>query len=289
MEESNNLLAALHAMLKMKTGVVEPTASLEPSPSTSSARKRPHASEQSSSTKKRRLEHSVQKSVGNTFSTVSIPTRDAIDLSEFLNSAKDEICNVISNELVERKALKFYLSVNLELERNSADREATTTTPYLHSLPSVVLESTDLDEEFQTAADRLKDLLDVFQGEGSGFTLKSVQKCVVNVASYDVIGGSSFIKLPVYIQNKKATVNIKNTDDKCLSILYSISYVRKPPNSNKPKQSDSTTKKDLKNFNVDGLKFPLPIKQIPKIRKTERRFFCKQLCCGRGEGKKSFE
>ena len=269
MEESKNLLAALEQMLAMKTVGVEPSASLEPVPSTSSARKRPHAIDESSPAKKRRVEHSVQKSVGNTFATVSIPTRDAIDLNEFLNTAKDEICSVISNELVERKALKFYLSVNLELERNSVDGAVTTTTPYLHSLPAVVLESSDLEEQFQTASERLKDLLDVFQGEGSGFTLKSVQECTVNVATYDVIGGSSFIELPAYIQNKKATVNIKNTDDKCF--LFCLSYVRKPPNSKDPNRPNHY-KKDLQNFNVDGLKFPLPIKQIPKFENQNPDF-----------------
>ena len=267
MEESNNLLAALQAMLKMKTVVVEPTASLEPEPTTS--KKRPHAPDQSSPTKKRRLEHSVQKSVGNTFSTVSIPTRDAIDLNEFLNTAKDEICSIISNELVERKALKFYLSVNLELERNSVDGAVTTTTPYLHSLPSVVLESSDLEEQYQTASDRLKHLLDVFQREGSGFTLKSVQECTVNVATYDVIGGSSFIELPTYIKNKKAAVNIQNDDEKCF--LFCLSYVRNPPNSNVPNRAFHY-KKDLVNFNVDGLKFPLPIKQIPKFENQNPEF-----------------
>ena len=166
MEESNNLLAALQAMLKMKKDVVEPTASSVPTPSTStsSERKRPHTPDQSSSTKKPRLQHSVQKSVGNTFSTISIPTRDAIDLHEFLNSAKAEICSVISNELVERKALKFYLSVNLELERNSVDGAVTTTTPYLHSLPSVDLESSDLEEQFQTAAGQIERSVECLPG-----------------------------------------------------------------------------------------------------------------------------
>ena len=186
-----------------------------------------------------------------------------------MNTSKDEICSVISNELVERKALKFYLSVNLELERNSVDGEVTTTTPYLHRLPSVLLESSDLDEQYQTASDRLKDLLDVFQGEGSGFTLRSAQECTVNVATYDVIGGSSFIELPAYIQNKKATVNIKNDDEKCF--LFCLSYVRKPPNSKDPNRPNHY-KKDLANFNVDGLKFPLPVKQIPKFENQNPEF-----------------
>ena len=86
------------------------------------------------------------------------------------------------------------------------DGEVTTNTPYLDSLPSVVLKSSDLEELYQTTSDRLKDLLDVFQGEGSSFTLRSVQKCTVNVATYDVVSGSSFIELPVYIRNKMACV-----------------------------------------------------------------------------------
>ena len=179
------------------------------------------------------------------------------------------ICSVISNELVERKALKFYLSVNLELERNSVDGAVTTTTPYLHSLLSVVLESSDLEEQFQTASDRLKHLLKVFQGEGSGFSLKSILECSVNVATYDVIGASSFIQLPAYIQNKKATVKIKNSDEKCF--LFCLSYIRKPSIYKEPNQPYHY-KKDLKNFNVEGLKFPLPVKQIPKFENQNPEF-----------------
>ena len=100
------------------------------------------------------------------------------------------------------------------------DGAVTTTTPYLHSLPSVVLDSTDLNEQFRTASERLKDLLDVFQGEVSGFTLRSVQECTVNVATYDVVGGSLFIELPVYIKNKMACVNIQNTDEFCFCTAY---------------------------------------------------------------------
>ena len=161
--------------------------------------------------KKPRLEPDLsEKSIGNTFSTIDISVGTSRDLTVFLEQAKGDICEVIENELVGRKALKFYLPVNPELERISTEGEEVTSAPYLHSLPSVVLESTDLEEQYQTASDRLKDLLDVFQGEGSGFTLRSILGCTLNVATYDVIGGSSFIELPAYIKNKKATVNIKN-------------------------------------------------------------------------------
>ena len=50
-----------------------------------------------------------------------------------------------------------------------------------------------------------------------------------------------------------------------------MSYVRKPPNSNVPNQPYNY-KKDLQNFNVDGLKLPLPVKQIPKFEAQNKEF-----------------
>ena len=225
MEESSNLLAALEAMLKMKSVVIEPSTTLETTPSTSSARKRPHESDHVLEAKKPRVEPSVRQSVGNTFSTIDIPVGTSRDLSVFMEQAKEDICGVIEDELNNRKALKFYLTVNLELERTSVDGGVTTTTPYLHSLPCVVLESSDLEEQFQTASQRIKFLLETFEGEGSGFSLRSIKECTVNVATFDVIGGSSFIELPAYIQNKKATVNVKNADE----FFFILFVVREEP------------------------------------------------------------
>ena len=93
MEESNNLLTALQAMLAMKTVMDESATSPEPGssisvPSSSSARKRPHEGVNSNPPKKPRLEHSVQKSVGNTFSTIGIPVGTSRDLTVFLEQAK---------------------------------------------------------------------------------------------------------------------------------------------------------------------------------------------------------
>ena len=173
---------------------------------------------------------------------------------------------MISNKQIERKALKFYLSVNLQLERISVDGGVVTTILFLHSLQSLVLESTDLDEEYQTASDRLKHLMKVFQGEGSGFSLKSEQGCAVNVASYDVLWGSLFIELPAYIQNQKVTVNNKNADKFCF--LYCLSYVRKLGFEN-PNRT-CLYKEDLRNFNVDGVKFPLAVKQIPEFENQNK-------------------
>ena len=91
----------------------------------------------------------------------------------------------------------------------------------------------------------------------------------MNMASYDVIGRSYFIKLPAYIQNKNATVNIQNADKFCF--LYFLSYVRKPPNTKNPNRP-THYEKDLVNFDVSGLKFLLPVKQVPKFENQNEEF-----------------
>ena len=233
MDESKNLLAALQTMMKFKqTAAIEPTDTLEPDPSTSSARKRLHVADESSPTKKRRVEHSVQKSIGNTFATIPIQVSENIDMNEFLSSAKDEIRTKISEELDERNALKFYIIVKAQLSRTNSDGDEQIATPYFCSIPKIILHSTDIADEIDTAGERIKELLATHEGHGSGFKLDIILDCQLQVATYDRIGGSSYIPLPKYIQSKNATVNIKNTDEKCF--LFCMSYVRNPPNSDNP-------------------------------------------------------
>ena len=120
----------------------------------------------------------------------------------FLERIKQEVKEIISEELSRRKALKFYITLNLELQRISTDGDIQLASPYLHSRPAVVLYGTDLDAEIESANARLTDLLECFQENGSGFTLSHVASCVVNVVTYDNIGGSSFIELPLHVKSK---------------------------------------------------------------------------------------
>ena len=191
MDESKNLLTALEKMLAMKTAVV--TDSLEPTPSTSglstsSARKRLHVADQTSSSKKPRLEPSVKKSVGNTFASIPIRVTQDIDMNEFLAQAKGEILQKISEELNERNALKFYLNVTTQLSRTSTDGEEQITTPYFCSIPKIILHSTDIGSEIDIAGERVKELLATHEGQGSGFKLDTILDCQLHVANYDRIG-----------------------------------------------------------------------------------------------------
>ena len=74
----------------------------------------------------------------------------------------------------------------------------------------------------------------------------------------------SYIKLPPIIQNKKATINIKNKDDKCFMYCLGIALDPNPEKNHLEKVS-----KHLKNVCIDlglnSIKMPVSLKDIPKI------------------------
>ena len=131
-----------------------------------------------------------------------------------------------------------------------------------------MLQSTDIHEQIDEASDRIKELLEIHEGRGSGFSLDFILDCQLNIASYDKIGGSSNPPLSKYIQSKKATLNIKNKDDK--NFLYCLSYVRKPvvEHAQRPLQYI----KDFNNFDISGIKFPVTLNQIEKFEQQNPDF-----------------
>ena len=71
-----------------------------------------------------------------------------------------------------------------------------------------------------------------------------------------------------YIQSKKATVNIKKKDNK--NFLYCLSYARKPVV--KDAQRPSHYIKDLNNFDISGMKFPVTLNQIAEFEQHNPDF-----------------
>ena len=57
--------------------------------------------------------------------------------------------------------------------------------------------------------------IDRFTTEGSGWSVIDLLNHDLHVNKYDLLIARSYIKLPDEIQNKRATINIQNSDDKC--------------------------------------------------------------------------
>lgn len=104
---------------------------------------------------------------------------------------------------------------------------------------------------------------------GSGFTSR-INSMEIQINYHDPLRASSFIKLPKYLADKHAIINVKNNDDKCFmwSVLCAIENIRRgvgQPISHPERISNyEPFKRQLK---FRGIDFPVSVKDINKFEK----------------------
>ena len=118
-----------------------------------------------------------------------------------------------------------------------------------------------MDEQLDRAVGTITTRIEDFTEMGSGWSIKGINTLRIHIASFNPIGGSSYIPTPKKIATTKAIVNVKNTDDQCF--VYSI-LAHLHPASN---YSDLPWKYSpfIDELNVSGLEFPLKVQQVPRF------------------------
>ena len=83
----------------------------------------------------------------------------------------------------------------------------------------MIMNEYDIESALQGMRSDIELRIDRFTMEGSGWAVIGLLNHDLHVNSYDPLAARSYIPLPSEIQNKKATINIKNDDDKCFYLL----------------------------------------------------------------------
>jgi len=147
----------------------------------------------------------------------------------------------------------------------TADGDVENQIVHLRTGASDLFPGDDILPEIDAANDKLLNRLEVFESQGSGWTLQNVEKLDLDIARFNPIGGSSFIPSPDRIKNTHCCLNIQNEDELCF--LYSIAASVIKIESKKHPYLAHHYREAINNFNIDGLTFPLPPNQIPKFEK----------------------
>jgi len=142
----------------------------------------------------------------------TIDGKQGTDAATFLNTVRPLVVNLLE---INRNT-KFQLVLTCTMKRVSilTGEVITTDAPFL-SRTEVNLEATDLGELYTNAIDKIKESLANFQLTGSNWRFKAVQKLEINTVKYRPLKGSSYIPLPKELANKKAIINMTNTDNEC--------------------------------------------------------------------------
>ena len=105
-------------------------------------------------------------------------------------------------------------------------------------------------------------------GEGSGWIIDSVIEHNISISKYNLLAGSSYIKLPKELDHpRKALINIQNVDDNECFKLSLVGYLnfadRNPTRITKPDKEFSK----MLHFKV--IKFSVKVRDIHKILKKK--------------------
>ena len=100
----------------------------------------------------------------------------------------------------------------------------------------------------------------------SGFTIDYIMHLDIDFHRLVLTRGSSYIDLPEWIEQKKAVINPKNTDEECFkwAVIASLHHEEIGKNP----QRITKLKLFKERYNWEGLKFPMAINEIGKFEKN---------------------
>ena len=103
--------------------------------------------------------------------------------------------------------------------------------------------------------------LDDEQLEGSGFVLNGIVNVIMEVYKVNDIQAFSWVELPEKFRNNKSIINIKNDDQFCFLWCILAHFIPVEDQKNRTSSYSMHTNKLI----LNGLEFPMKIKDIPKL------------------------
>ena len=187
------------------------------------------------------------------------------DIFEALGNGVYAMKETIQQEQAEKGAIKFYLSLYANFHLSVDNSFKTDPPAVLPTEPVEVLESTYLNDTLDSLYDMLIAAIDKFEYRGSGWILDKLLKLDLHVLQYSPLHASTYMPLPNEISIKKAVVNIQNIDQKCflwaaIAGVFTNSCLVKPERVSNYYPFEHA-------FNLQGITFPVTLKDIPKFEK----------------------
>ena len=182
------------------------------------------------------------------------------DPNKLFRDKKSVITQQIVKKLKELGGLKFQLGLTIIFYKDD-DAEKKIVTGVLHG-QMAILTTDKIDEFYNNSSAQIQTGIEKFTNAASGLEIDHCIKIYLNIAKYEPLKGSSYIPLPKALANKKAMINVKNDDNKCLE--WALKSALYPAKTNVCNKYRYTKYGDL---NMNSIDFPTPISQIPKVEK----------------------
>ena len=162
------------------------------------------------------------------------------------------------------KGLKFVETLRVTFKKLVKD-EIEYKTAYFNSKPQTIINNVEIPEALQSSKQQILNMIAQWVSEGSGWTMQSVYNHYLNIAQYQPMKGSSYIKLPQELRNsRRGLINMKNEDNECFRWCH-IRCLN--PQDKDPQRIKKSDKEYINKLDYSGIEFPVTTKQYNKIEK----------------------
>ena len=194
-----------------------------------------------------------------------LDSKDPLNQMMLLNTRKTYLLDKRLNLL---KGIKCNETLEIKFEKLGSEGKMIEKSFTFTSRPEVITNKNDIESALQNMRSEIEDRIDRFTMEGSGWAVIGVLNHDLHVNKYDPLAARSYIKLPAEIQNRLATINIQNADDKCF--IYCLGRALDPnPEPSKLERVSSHLKNVCETLGLSNIKTPVNVQDLPNI---ERQF-----------------
>ena len=197
----------------------------------------------------------------------TINGREGTDVRSFFLNVRGSITRILRNN--RRTKVKLVLICNME--KSSTLGETIIAPSNFSSEIEVNLDGTNENDLFVRMTERaIENMASQQQSEGSWWRLHSIIRLELHVVNYNPLRGETWIALPKALANKKAIINPKNEDDKCFlwCVLRALN-----PTKDHPERIDKKLKEKENTLNMEGIEYPVSLKDIDKFEKQNPGIF----------------
>ena len=192
-----------------------------------------------------------------------LDNKDPLNQMMLLNDRKTYLLEKKLNLL---KGIKCNETLEVKFEKLGSEGQMIEKSFTFTSKPQVIMSKTGVESALQNMRSDIEIRIDRFTMEGSGWAVIGLLNHDLHVNKYDPLAARSYIPLPAEIQNKKATVNLKNDDDRCF--IYCLGRALDPnPEKNRLDRVNTHLKNVCETLGLNTIKTPVNIQDLPKVEK----------------------
>ena len=196
----------------------------------------------------------IDKPLCNYFKTYEVDARKYKDPSILFNDKKSTMTKQIRKDIKEYNGIKFSIALSIKFYHDELNGEKKEVTGQKHGDQSAVLDDAKVNEFYDDQVAYLQTWIEKFTNTASGLEVDHCIKLYLNIAKYEPLEDSSYLPLPEALVKKKAIINVKNKDDRCLE--WALKSAMYPAKTNMNNIYSYTKCPDL---NMKGIDFPTPI------------------------------